>query len=167
MTVWHLPLTTLECIMFGLGQKVLTLLAWYKFLPILATQETLTFFHGNEAKKKKIKKIKKNFKMADSKKLRFSKPTIQLVLGFGLGLIDAKAIDVAHLIWLRDCPTYKDVFKTCVWEGKIHGVETLARDPLPRIPITVICALKRRLISAWFVLCSAEYVEEWLRPFLS
>ena len=40
-----------------------------KFRQILATQETLTDFHGDEAKKKKSEK---NFKMADSKKLSFS-----------------------------------------------------------------------------------------------
>ena len=69
--------------MFGLGQKVLSRLA---------------DFHGNEAKK--------NFKMADSKKLRFSKPPIlkifspkyhRLVLGLAL-LIYAKGIDVAQPI---------------------------------------------------------------------
>ena len=40
---------TLGSIMFGLGQNVL--LAWSKFWPILANQETLTDFHGNDAKK--------------------------------------------------------------------------------------------------------------------
>ena len=49
----------------------------------------------------------------------------------------------------------KDVFNL-VWEGKIHGVETFAGDQLPSIPLTLICALKRHLISAWFVLCSAD-----------
>ena len=90
---------TLGCIMFGLGQKMLSRLAWSKFQPILANQETLTDFHGNEAKKKKIK-IKKNFKMAELKKLRFSKlPILETFLqkfhGLVLGLvvlIDAKAL---------------------------------------------------------------------------
>jgi hypothetical protein len=57
--------------------------------------------------KHKKKKIKKKFKMADSKKLRFSTPPILiiffqkfhgLVLGL-VGLIDAKSIDVAQPIW--------------------------------------------------------------------
>jgi hypothetical protein len=65
----------------------------------------LTDFHGNEAKKK--------FKMADSKKLRFSKPPILkkiswkfhgLVLGL-VGFIDAKGIDVAQSIWWWGCST--------------------------------------------------------------
>ena len=64
----------------------------------------LTDFHWNEAKKKRKKK---NFKMADSKKLRFSKPPILkkiprkfhgLVLGL-VGLIDPKGIDVAQSVW--------------------------------------------------------------------
>ena len=50
---------TLGCIMFGLGQKMLSRLAWSKFQPILANQETLTDFHGNEAKK--FKKNSKKF----------------------------------------------------------------------------------------------------------
>ena len=53
--------------MFGVGELS------SKFRSIFDTQETLTVFHGNEAKKYIFLKI---FKMADSKKkLRFSKPT--------------------------------------------------------------------------------------------
>jgi hypothetical protein len=57
--------------------------------------------------KKKKKKFQKFFKMADSKKLRFSKPPILniffqkfhgLVLGL-VGLVDAKGIDEAQRIW--------------------------------------------------------------------
>ena len=64
-----------------------------------------TDFYANEAKK--IFFLKKNFKMADSKKLKFSKSPIlknfwrkfhRLVLGL-VGLIDAKGIDVAQPIW--------------------------------------------------------------------
>ena len=73
-----------------------------KFLPILATQATLTDFHGNEAKR--------NFKMADSKKQRLSKPKIfsQRFQGLVLGLvvfIEAKGIDVAQSILSCRCPT--------------------------------------------------------------
>jgi hypothetical protein len=59
----------------------------------------VTDFHGDEAKT--------NFKMADSKKLRFSTPPILniffqkfhgLVLGL-VELIDGKGIDVAQPIW--------------------------------------------------------------------
>ena len=69
---------TLGCIMFGLGQKVLSRLAWSKFRPNLASQETLTDFHGNEAKKifflkQKIQngRLKKseNFKTTNSRKI--------------------------------------------------------------------------------------------------
>jgi hypothetical protein len=64
-------------------------------------------FHGDEAKKKESK-------MADSKKLSFSKsPILKIFLrkfhGLVLGLvelIDAKGIDVAQPIWLRDCQMY-------------------------------------------------------------
>ena len=59
-------------------------------------------------KQKKKKKFEKNkFKMADSKRLRFSKPPILkifspkfqgLVLGL-VGLIDAKGNDMAQPIW--------------------------------------------------------------------
>ena len=42
--------TTLPFKMFGLGQKVLSHLAWSKFWPILANQETLAILHENEAK---------------------------------------------------------------------------------------------------------------------
>ena len=42
---------TLRCIMFGLGQKGLSHLAWSKFWPNLGSQETLTDFQENEAKK--------------------------------------------------------------------------------------------------------------------
>ena len=99
---------TLRCTMFGVGQKVLsclyTCLAWSKFWPILANQETLTDFHGNEAKKKYF-----FWKMADS---RFSKPPILEIFsrkfhGFGLWIvvfIDAKGINVAQLIWSWNCP---------------------------------------------------------------
>jgi hypothetical protein len=61
--------------------------------------------------KNKIWKIK--FKMADSKKMSFSKlPILKillckfhgLVLGL-VGLIDAKGIDVAQPVWLRNCLT--------------------------------------------------------------
>ena len=41
---------TLPVKMFGLGQKVLSYLAWLKFWPILANQETLAILHENEAK---------------------------------------------------------------------------------------------------------------------
>ena len=53
------------------------------------------------------------FKMADSKKMRFSIPPILnifspkfhgLVLGL-VGLTDAKGINVAQPIWLQGCPT--------------------------------------------------------------
>jgi hypothetical protein len=44
-----------------------------KFQPILATQEPLTAFHGI---KQNIFLLKKPSKMADSKKLHFSKPSI-------------------------------------------------------------------------------------------
>ena len=63
----------------------------------------MTNFRGDEAKK-----IKKKFKMADSKKLSFSTPPIlniffqkfhESVLGL-VGLNDAKGIDVAQRIWL-------------------------------------------------------------------
>jgi hypothetical protein len=63
-------------------------------------------------KKKKIFGEKKS-KMANSKKLSFSKSPILknfsrkfygLVLG-SVGLIDVKGIDVAQPIWMRDCPT--------------------------------------------------------------
>ena len=56
---------------------------------------------------------KKISKMADSKKLGFSKSPILkqnfhkfcgLVLG-SVEFIDAKGIDVAQPIWFRDCPT--------------------------------------------------------------
>ena len=62
----------------------------------------MTDFHGDKAKK--------TFKMANSKKLRFSTPPIfnfflrkfqGLVLGL-VELIDPKGIDVAQPIWLRD-----------------------------------------------------------------
>ena len=46
----HPYLLTLGCIMFGLGQKVLSRLAWSKFRPFIAIQEFLTDYHGNEAK---------------------------------------------------------------------------------------------------------------------
>ena len=49
---------TLGCIIFGLDQKVLSCLARSKFRPNLASQETLTDFHGNEAKKDVLKKSK-------------------------------------------------------------------------------------------------------------
>ena len=64
----------------------------------------MTDFHGDEAI---IFFLKKKFKMAESKKLRFSTPTILniffqkfhgLVLGL-VELIDAKGIDVAQPIW--------------------------------------------------------------------
>ena len=44
-------LHTLGYKIFGPGQKVLSLLAWSKFWPILTNQETLTDFHGDEEKK--------------------------------------------------------------------------------------------------------------------
>ena len=62
----------------------------------------LTNFHGNEEKK-----IKKKFKMADSKRGHFLAPPILniffqkfpgLVLG-SVELIDVKGIDVAQPIW--------------------------------------------------------------------
>ena len=57
--------------MFGLGQKVLSHLAWSKFWPILANQETLAILHENEAKKKK--NLKKKFQNGRLKKSLFSK----------------------------------------------------------------------------------------------
>ena len=71
-----------------------------KFQPVIDSQVGLTNFHEDEAKKKNLKK---ESKMADSKKLSFSKSTFlniflwkfhELVLGL-VGLIDAKGIDVA------------------------------------------------------------------------
>jgi hypothetical protein len=67
-------------------------------------------FHGDEAKKKFLKK---KSKMADSKKLSFSKsPILKIFLrkfhGLVLesvGLIDAKGIDVAQPKWLSNCLT--------------------------------------------------------------
>ena len=64
---------------------------------------SLIVSHGDEAKKID----KKDSKMADSKKLRFSKSPIlnffsrkfyRMVLGL-IGLIDAKGIDVAQSVW--------------------------------------------------------------------
>ena len=62
---------------------------------------------GMKQKKKKSKKSKKNFKMADLKKMSFSKsPILKKILVHGLvELIDAKSIDVAQPIWLRDSLT--------------------------------------------------------------
>ena len=64
----------------------------------------LTNFHGNEEKK-----IKKKFKMADSKRGHFLAPPILNIFFqkfHGLvGLIDAKDIDLAEPIWLSGCPT--------------------------------------------------------------
>ena len=62
--------STLPVKMFGLGQKVMSHLVWSKFWPILANQETLAILHENEAKKIFFF-WKKNFKMADWKKLIF------------------------------------------------------------------------------------------------
>jgi hypothetical protein len=70
----------------------------------LDPQVALTDFHGDEGKKKIMKK---KFKMAALKKLSFSKSPILkiclrkfhgLVLGL-VGLIDAKGIDVVQPIW--------------------------------------------------------------------
>jgi hypothetical protein len=63
--------------------------------------------------KKKSKKSKKKFKMADSKKQCFSKsPILNIFLwkfyGLVLGLvelIDAKGIDAAQLLWPWGSPT--------------------------------------------------------------
>ena len=55
---------TLPFKMFGMGQKVSSRLAWLKFWPILANQETLAILHENEAKKIFFF-WKKKFKMAD------------------------------------------------------------------------------------------------------
>ena len=77
-----------------------------KFQPILDTQETLTNFHGDEAKFFFFFGKNKS-KIADLKILSFSKSPILkiflrkfhgLVLG-SVGLIDAKGIDVAQIIW--------------------------------------------------------------------
>jgi hypothetical protein len=77
-----------------------------KFRPILDTQKTLPNFHGDEAKKKFFF-WKKKIQNGRLKKLSFSKSPILkkflrkfhgLVLG-SIGLIDAKGIDVAQLIW--------------------------------------------------------------------
>ena len=103
--------TTLPVKMFGLGQKVLSHLAWSKFWPILANQETLAILHENEAKSFFFRK--KNFKMADWKKAYFPKSPILkifsrkfhgLVVG-SVGLNDAKPIDMAQPIWPWGCPT--------------------------------------------------------------
>ena len=102
--------STLPVKMFGLGQKVLSHLAWSKFWPILANQETLAILHENEAKKIFFFR-KKNFKMADWKKAYFPKSPILkifsrkfhgLVLGL-VGLNDAKPIDLAQPIWRWGC----------------------------------------------------------------
>ena len=65
----------------------------------------MTYFHGDEAKKK-LKKLKKIFKMADSKKLSFSTspkaeqfPKFHGLVLWLVGLIDAKGNDVAQPIW--------------------------------------------------------------------
>ena len=98
-----LSYATLPVKMFGLGQKVLSHLAWSKFWPILANQETLAILHENEANFF-IFFRKKNFKMADWKKAYFPKSPILkkfsrkfhgLVLGL-VGLNDAKPIDFAQ-----------------------------------------------------------------------
>ena len=85
--------------MFALGKKQLE-------TRIIIKISTLTNFHGDEANVFFLNVF--FFKMADSKKLRFSKSPILkkisrkfhgLVLGL-VGLIDAKGIDVAQLMWL-------------------------------------------------------------------
>ena len=82
------------------------------WVPSILTQNLWLIIMG--MKQKKIQKnSKKKFKMADSKKLSFSKLPIlknifckfqRLVLGL-VGLIDAKGIDVAQPIWSWDCLT--------------------------------------------------------------
>ena len=67
----HIMISTLPVKMFGLGQKVLSHLAWSKFWPILANQETLAILHENEAKKKIIFFEKKISKWPTEKKLIF------------------------------------------------------------------------------------------------
>ena len=75
----------------------------HQFRPILATQETLTDFHGDKAKK--------IFFWEKNKKTVFSTPPIPnifsrkyqgLVLGL-VELIDAKGINVSQ--WLSGCRT--------------------------------------------------------------
>ena len=101
---------TLAIKMFGMGQKVSSHLAWSKFWPILANQETLAILHENEAIFFFFFR-KKNFKMADWKKAYFPKSPILknfsrkfhgLVLGL-VGLNDAKPIDLAQPIWQWGC----------------------------------------------------------------
>ena len=59
----------LGCITFGLGQKVLSRLAWSKFRPNLPSQETLTDFH--EAKKNQNGRLSKTeiFKTTNSQNI--------------------------------------------------------------------------------------------------
>ena len=106
-----LSYATLPVKMFGLGQKVLSHLAWSKFWPILANQETLAILHENEANFFFFFFLKKKFKMVDSKKSYFLKSPILkifsrkfhgLVLGL-VGLNDAKPIDLAQPIWRWGC----------------------------------------------------------------
>ena len=71
----------------------------------------MTNFHGKKAKKNFFFEKKKKLKMADSKKVHFSKSPILKIflwkfLGFVLGLvglIDAKGIDLSQPICLWDC----------------------------------------------------------------
>ena len=98
----------------------------------------MTNFHRNEANKKFFFR-KKKIKMADPKKVHFSKSPIlkifsrkflRLVLGL-VGLNDAKGIDVAQRIWPWGCPTKAqkqpkrtgNAFFGCLWAsvGQPHG----------------------------------------------
>ena len=93
--------------MFGLGQKVLSNLSWSGFWPILAKQETLAILHENETEKIYFFR-KKNFKMADWKKLIFQNRQFSRFFreNFMLGLVglnDAKPIDLAQPIWRWGC----------------------------------------------------------------
>ena len=81
------------------------------FDPSLLANNLWRFFM--RIKQKKFLFSKKIFKMADSKKVRFSKSPIlnvflwkfhESVLGL-VGLIDAKGIDLSQPIWLWGCPT--------------------------------------------------------------
>ena len=83
--------------------RTLTLLLETRIIIKISTQDTLTDFHGNEAKKCKCVFLKKKFKMADSKNIPpilniFFQKFDGLVLGL-VGLIDVKGIDVAQPIW--------------------------------------------------------------------
>ena len=66
--------STLYNVILRIARNLLETRVMIKFWPILAAQETLTDFHGDEEKEKKKKIQKKKFKMAYSKKTSFSIP---------------------------------------------------------------------------------------------